>query len=59
MFETPNVGALAMLVAGWEGADTVTLGDIIKAGPTAYPGILAANKTKALIDTAGKTLITA
>lgn len=46
-------GAVAMLVAGFEGSDTLTLSTILKEGTPALSG------KEALINTAGKTLITA
>jgi hypothetical protein len=46
-------GAVAMLVAGYEGSDTVTLATILKEGTPALTG------KSVLVNTAGKTLITA
>lgn len=52
IIESPALGTVAMIVAGWEGVETQVLGDILKEGTPALTG------TEVLIDTSGKTVIT-
>lgn len=56
IIDSPAVGTVAMVVAGYEAADTSALGTILKNSEN-YPNIFASGKKTALIDTTGMSLI--